>query len=34
MSWKPEVDEIEKRRVAAKEMGGPEAIARQHERGR
>ncbi|MGB0621613.1 MAG: acyl-CoA carboxylase subunit beta [Myxococcota bacterium] len=34
MSWKPEVDEIEKRRVAAREMGGPEAVARQHERGR
>ena len=34
MSWKPEVDEIEARRIAAREMGGPEAVARQHERGR
>ena len=34
MSWKPEVDEIEARRKAAKSMGGPEAIERQHERGR
>ncbi len=34
MSWKDEVDEIEARRVAARSMGGPEAIARQHERGR
>ncbi len=34
MSWKPEVDEIELRRNAARGMGGPEAVARQHERGR
>jgi acetyl-CoA carboxylase carboxyltransferase component len=34
MSWKPEVDEIETRREAARSMGGPDAIARQHERGR
>lgn len=34
MTWKPEVDEIESRRRAAREMGGPEAVARQHERGR
>ena len=34
MSWKPEVDEIEARRRSAREMGGPEAVARQHERGR
>lgn len=34
MSWKPEVDELEARRAAAREMGGPEAVARQHERGR
>jgi acetyl-CoA carboxylase carboxyltransferase component len=34
MSWKPEVDEIEARREAARAMGGPEAVARQHERGR
>ena len=34
MSWKPEVDEINARRQAAQSMGGPEAVARQHERGR
>ncbi len=34
MSWKPEVDEIELRRKAARAMGGPEAVERQHERGR
>lgn len=34
MSWKPEVDEILARREAARSMGGPEAIERQHERGR
>lgn len=34
MSWKPEVEEIQARREAARGMGGAEAIARQHERGR
>ena len=34
MSWKPEVDEIEVRREAARAMGGPDAVERQHERGR
>ncbi|MCA9501975.1 MAG: hypothetical protein KC616_02785 [Myxococcales bacterium] len=34
MSWKPEVDEIERRRARALEMGGTEAVARHHERGR
>jgi len=34
MSWKPEADEIEARREAARAMGGPEAVRRQHERGR
>ena len=34
MTWKPEVDEIEARREQARSMGGPEAVARQHERGR
>ena len=34
MSWKPEVDEIEARREAAKAMGGPDAVERQHARGR
>ena len=34
MSWKPEVDELEKRRVLALAMGGEEAIQKQHDRGR
>ena len=34
MSWKPEVDEIQRRRELARSMGGAEAIASQHERGR
>lgn len=34
MSWQPEVDEIERRRRLALAMGGEEAVAKQHERGR
>jgi acetyl-CoA carboxylase carboxyltransferase component len=34
MSWKSEVDEIRARREAARNMGGAEAVARQHQRGR
>ncbi len=34
MSWKPEVDEIEKRRRQAVEHGGAAAVAKQHELGR
>ena len=34
MSWQREVDGIEKRRALARQMGGEEAVARQHERGR
>jgi acetyl-CoA carboxylase carboxyltransferase component len=34
MSWKPEVDEIERRRELAKQHGGAEAVRQQHERGR
>jgi acetyl-CoA carboxylase carboxyltransferase component len=34
VSWKPETDEIERRRALARRMGGPEAVARQHARGR
>jgi len=34
MSWKPEVDEIERRRARALELGGKEAVAKHHERGR
>mgnify|MGYP001207646137 CR=1 FL=1 len=30
MSWKPEVDEIKKRRELALAQGGPDAIAKQH----
>jgi methylmalonyl-CoA decarboxylase subunit alpha len=34
MSWQDEADEIEARRRAARELGGKEAIERQHARGR
>ncbi len=34
MSWKPEVDGIEQRRRLAQELGGAEAVAKQHELGR
>src|SRR3954453_16036779 len=34
MSWQPEVDEIEQRRKFALELGGPDAVRRQHEQGR
>jgi acetyl-CoA carboxylase carboxyltransferase component len=34
MSWKPEVDEIERRRARALEMGGEAAVAKHHGRGR
>jgi len=34
VSWKPESDEIERRRAAAREQGGAHAVARQHARGR
>ena len=34
MSWKDEVEGIEERRRLAGELGGEEAVARQHERGR
>jgi len=34
MSWKPEVEGIERRRELAAEHGGEEAVARQHESGR
>jgi acetyl-CoA carboxylase carboxyltransferase component len=34
MSWKEEIDEIERRRALAHEQGGEQAVARQHERGR
>jgi acetyl-CoA carboxylase carboxyltransferase component len=34
VSWKPEVEEIERRRTLAEDHGGPEAVARQHSLGR
>jgi acetyl-CoA carboxylase carboxyltransferase component len=34
MSWQDEADEIERRRARAREQGGGDAVARQHERGR
>ncbi len=34
MSWKDEVEEIEARRRLAQELGGAEAVAKQHARGR
>jgi acetyl-CoA carboxylase carboxyltransferase component len=34
MSWKPEADEIQRRRELAGELGGSEAVERQHGRGR
>jgi len=34
MSWKPEVDEIERRRARALLHGGEEAVAKQHAKGR
>jgi acetyl-CoA carboxylase carboxyltransferase component len=34
MSWKPEIEELERRLALARQMGGAEGIARQHERGK
>jgi acetyl-CoA carboxylase carboxyltransferase component len=34
VSWKPEVEEIERRRARAREQGGADAVARRHARGR
>lgn len=34
MSWKPEVDEIIRRRELAKQMGGSESVARHHDAGK
>jgi acetyl-CoA carboxylase carboxyltransferase component len=34
VGWQDESDAIERRRALAREQGGPEAVARQHERGR
>ena len=34
MSWDADIDEIKRRRELAKQQGGQEAVARQHEKGR
>ncbi len=34
MSWEPEVEEIRRREALAKQMGGPENVARQHASGK
>jgi len=34
MVWQPEIDELERRRRLAEQMGGPESIARQHSHGK
>lgn len=34
MSWQPEVDEIERRKEFARQLGGEEGVRRQHEQGR
>ena len=34
MSWKPELDEIARRKARAEEMGGEERVARHVEAGR
>ena len=34
MSWKPEVDELARRRELAERMGGPEGVERQHRQGK
>jgi len=34
MVWQPEIDELKKREKLAEQMGGPEGVQRQHERGK
>ncbi len=34
MSWQPEIDELRRREALAKQMGGPEKVARHHNNGR
>jgi acetyl-CoA carboxylase carboxyltransferase component len=34
MVWKPELEELERRRALAREMGGEEAVAKHHARGK
>ncbi|MBT6373054.1 MAG: hypothetical protein HOJ86_10330, partial [Acidimicrobiaceae bacterium] len=32
--WQPELDELARREALAEQMGGPEKVARQHDRGK
>lgn len=34
MTWQPEIDELHRRETLAREMGGPEKVARQHNQGK
>ena len=34
MSWQPELDDLEKRKALARQMGGPEKIKRHHDNGK
>ncbi|HJP36994.1 MAG TPA: carboxyl transferase domain-containing protein [Gammaproteobacteria bacterium] len=34
MTWHPEIDELKHRQELARQMGGPEGVARQHKRGK
>ena len=34
MSWKPEIDELQRRTELAHQMGGADKVARQHEFGK
>ena len=34
MTWQPELDELRRREELAREMGGPERVARQHAAGK
>ncbi len=34
MVWQPEIDELKRRQQFAEQMGGPESVQRQHERGK
>jgi acetyl-CoA carboxylase carboxyltransferase component len=34
MSWQPEIDELRKREALAREMGGPEKVAKHHSHGK
>ena len=34
MTWEPEIDEINRRRALAREMGGTDRVAQQHSLGK